>query len=83
LCLQVKTEIEKLGLKVWIDIEAISGSSLESMANAIEDSICVLMCMTEKYKQSANCRLIELIYLANFLCYIVFFLEQRLNMLFN
>ncbi len=56
LCLQIKAEIEKLDLKVWIDIEAISGSSLESMANAIENSICVLMCMTEKYKQSANCR---------------------------
>jgi hypothetical protein len=62
LCLQIKTEIENLGLKVWIDIEAISGSSLESMANAIEDSICVLMCMTEKYKQSANCRYVILIF---------------------
>jgi hypothetical protein len=26
------------------------------MANAIENSSCVLMCMTEAYKQSANCR---------------------------
>jgi hypothetical protein len=26
------------------------------MANAIEHSHCVLMCMTEAYKQSANCR---------------------------
>ena len=27
------------------------------MAIAIEESFCVLMCMTTKYKQSANCRL--------------------------
>jgi hypothetical protein len=29
---------------------------LESMANAIENSFCILVCMTEKYKQSPNCR---------------------------
>jgi len=56
LCLQIKGDLEKQGLKVWIDVEDISGSSLESMANAIENSTCVLMCMTEKYKQSTNCR---------------------------
>lgn len=57
LCLKVKAELEKLGYKIWIDVESIHGSSLEAMANAIENSVCVLMCMTEKYKQSANCRL--------------------------
>ena len=56
LCLKIKSELEKLNYKVWIDVEAISGSSLESMSNAIENSFCVLMCMTEKYKQSSNCR---------------------------
>ncbi len=57
LCLSIKSELEKLGYKIWIDIEDIHGSSLESMANAIEQSACVLMCMTEKYKLSSNCRL--------------------------
>jgi hypothetical protein len=56
LCLAIKQELEKNKFKVWIDVESISGSSLESMANAIEQSICILMCMTEKYKQSTNCR---------------------------
>lgn len=56
LCLQIKAELEKLKFKVWIDVEDISGSSLESMANAIENSFCILVCMTEKYKQSPNCR---------------------------
>jgi hypothetical protein len=52
LCLKIKSDLENQNLKVWIDVEAISGSSLESMANAIENSFCILMCMTEKYKQS-------------------------------
>jgi hypothetical protein len=55
-CLRIKRELEAIGFKVWIDVECIHGSSLESMANAIEKSWCVLMCMTENYKQSTNCR---------------------------
>lgn len=57
ICLSIKSELEKLGFKVWIDVENIAGSSLESMADAIEKSFCILMGMTEKYKMSANCRL--------------------------
>lgn len=56
LCLQIKKELENDGHSVWIDVEDIHGSSLESMANAIEGSKCVLMCMTENYKQSTFCR---------------------------
>jgi hypothetical protein len=44
LCLKVKQELERLGHSVWIDVEAISGSSLESMANAVENAKCVLVC---------------------------------------
>ena len=56
LCVKIKKELESMGHKVWIDIEKISGSSLESMANAVENSFCVLMCVTEKYRQSINCQ---------------------------
>lgn len=56
-CLEIKVQLETLGYDVWIDVEDISGSSLESMAKAIENSRCVLMGMTEKYKLSSNCRL--------------------------
>ena len=56
LCMKIKSELEKMNHKVWIDVNNIHGSSLESMALAIENSMCVLMCMTEKYKQSPNCR---------------------------
>lgn len=39
LCLRIKAELEKEGIMIWIDVEDISGSSLESMANAIEKSV--------------------------------------------
>jgi hypothetical protein len=55
-CLNIKEQLEKLNHQVWIDVENIHGSSLEAMADAIEESTIVLMCMTEKYKQSVNCR---------------------------
>jgi hypothetical protein len=56
LCLEIKKKLEESGFSVWIDTESIHGSSLESMANAVEGSFVVLMCMTEMYKQSSNCR---------------------------
>lgn len=56
-CLRIKNELESVGFRIWIDVESIFGSSLESMANAIETSFCVLMCVTEKYKESNFCRL--------------------------
>ena len=58
LCLKIKQELESIGLKVWIDVDDISGSSLESMANAVETSEAILMCVTEKYRQSNNCQFV-------------------------
>jgi hypothetical protein len=59
LCLKIKQELEKQGHAVWIDVEKIHGSSLEAMAKAVETSLCVLMCMTESYKLSPNCRAVS------------------------
>jgi len=42
--------------KVWMDIEQMSGSTLEAMADAIERSSIVLILYSEAYKNSANCR---------------------------
>ena len=56
LCLKIKENLEAFGLKVWIDVDEIHGSSLDAMAKAVEESFCVLMCVTEKYRQSVNCQ---------------------------
>ncbi|CAF4733565.1 unnamed protein product [Rotaria magnacalcarata] len=47
---------EKLGYKVWIDIEQMHGSTIEAMANAVDGAEFILMCMSESYKRSANCK---------------------------
>jgi len=57
ICLEIKKHLEHDGFRVWIDVESMSGSCLESMATAIDNSFCVLVCATEKYKSSNNCRL--------------------------
>ena len=56
LCIQVKQQLESFGFKIWIDVSDIHGSSLAAMANAVEMSYCVLMCVTEKYRTSINCQ---------------------------
>lgn len=53
-CLRIKNELENEGHRVWIDVEDIHGSSLESMALAIEGSKCVLICKKERKKLIQN-----------------------------
>ena len=54
--LKIKENLESHGYKIWIDINDIHGSSLESMANAIENSFAVLICISERYRESINCQ---------------------------
>ena len=56
LCIKITNKLKEAGFKVWIDINEIHGSSLESMAHAIESSEFIIMCITEKYRQSLNCQ---------------------------
>jgi len=57
LCLKIKKELEFVGLKVWTDVKKISGSSREAMEYAVEKSMCVLVCVTENYRQSIYCQI--------------------------
>lgn len=57
MCLKIKDELKSKGFQVWIDVEQIYGSSLSSMAEAVENASVFLMCVSEKYYQSPNCRL--------------------------
>lgn len=54
--IKVKDRLKSAGFKVWMDIESMGGSTLQAMAEAVENSSVVLMCMCEQYKDSANCR---------------------------
>ncbi len=54
--IKVKNRLQAAGYKIWMDLEQMGGSTLESMANAVENSSVILMCVSQKYKESANCR---------------------------
>ena len=39
-----------------MDIDQMGGSTLQAMADAVENASIVLMAMSQKYKDSPNCR---------------------------
>ena len=53
---EVKNRLQASGYRVWMDLEQMGGSTLETMAKAVEDSSVVLICLSELYKESPNCR---------------------------
>lgn len=48
--------LQTSGYRIWIDTDDMHGSTLECMAHAVEESCLVIICMSEKYKQSPNCQ---------------------------
>jgi hypothetical protein len=56
LCHQINDRLEKDGFKVWLDRDEMHGSIIESMAEAIEQSRFVFICMSSNYKKSTNCK---------------------------
>ena len=53
---EVKNGLQERGYRVWMDLEQMGGSTLETMAKAVENSSVVLICLSERYKESPNCR---------------------------
>ena len=53
---KVKNRLQASGYRVWMDLEEMGGSTLETMAKAVENSSVVLVCVSERYKESPNCR---------------------------
>ena len=54
--LKLKEMLQNKKVKLWIDVEQMRGSTLEAMADAVENAAIVLICMSEDYKKSPNCR---------------------------
>ena len=54
--IEVKNRLQASGYSVWMDLEQMGGSTLEAMAKAVENSSVVLVCVSQKYKESPNCR---------------------------
>eukprot|EP00457_Paulinella_chromatophora_P002999 gb/GEZN01003004.1/.p1 GENE.gb/GEZN01003004.1/~~gb/GEZN01003004.1/.p1 ORF type:complete len:539 (-),score=79.97 gb/GEZN01003004.1/:594-2210(-) len=51
------TKLKEAGFKVWLDVNEMSGSTVEAMASAVENSSLVIIGVSKAYQQSANCRL--------------------------
>jgi hypothetical protein len=55
-CKKVYEQLTNDGYRVWLDREQMHGFTMIAMADAIEHSKFVLICMSKAYKQSANCQ---------------------------
>ncbi|XP_076084653.1 uncharacterized protein LOC143055403 [Mytilus galloprovincialis] len=49
-------QLRNNGIKVWMDIDDMHGSTLQAMAHAVEKADIVLVCYSQNYKNSDNCR---------------------------
>ncbi|CAF1099628.1 unnamed protein product [Adineta steineri] len=56
LCKQIYDELIKSGYRVWIDFDQMHGNIMDAMAQAIEHSNVILICMSEQYRRSNYCR---------------------------
>ncbi|CAF4590336.1 unnamed protein product [Rotaria sp. Silwood2] len=56
LCLQIHEKLVKDGFNVWVDRDCLRGSTMVGIANAIENSEYVLICMSNRYKESVYCQ---------------------------
>lgn len=48
--------LTKKGYRVWFDENDMHGSTLTAMARAIQNSQCIIICMSENYEKSNSCR---------------------------
>ncbi|XP_072051357.1 uncharacterized protein [Amphiura filiformis] len=53
---KLRDSLVNSGYRVWMDDTHMSGDILAAMAEAVEESHVVLICMSEKYKNSQSCR---------------------------
>ena len=56
ICKPIYEELVKAGYRVWIDFDQIHGNVMDAMAQAIEQSETILICMSEQYRRSNYCR---------------------------
>jgi hypothetical protein len=52
LCKQLYDELIKAGYRVWIDFDQMHGNVMDAMAQAIERSHTILICMSDQYRRS-------------------------------
>ena len=48
--------LQEDGYPVWIDREDLTGNTTDAMAQGIDDAAVVIVCMSQKYSESVNCK---------------------------
>jgi hypothetical protein len=56
LCKKIYEKLVQSGYRVWIDYDQMHGNIMDAMAQAIERSHTVIICMSEDYRKSNYCR---------------------------
>jgi hypothetical protein len=56
ICKQVYDELIRAGYRIWIDFDQMHGNVIDAMAQAIERSHAIIICMSEHYQRSNFCR---------------------------
>ena len=54
---RLNTALKARGYCIWIDIEKMQGSTVEAMADAVEDAAVMCYGISQAYKESTNCRM--------------------------
>ncbi len=54
----IKKSLVDHGYKMWAIEEQAQGDKYERLAEGVENSSCLLICMTEEYKNSDDCKLV-------------------------
>ena len=55
-CVLIRNELEKVGVRVFMHLENEKANDFGLILNAIQDSMVVLICLSEDYKKSPKCR---------------------------
>ena len=56
ICKQIYEHLIHIGYRVWIDFDQLHGNVMDAMAQAIERSQMIIICMSEQYRRSNYCR---------------------------
>ncbi|CAF0953160.1 unnamed protein product [Rotaria sordida] len=56
ICKQIYDELIKSSYRIWIDFDQMHGNVMDAMAQAIEQSHTIIICMSEQYRKSNYCR---------------------------
>ena len=52
--LRLVKALKARGYRIWVDVEALAGSTVDAMAQAVEGSIAMLLGVSRPYKESNN-----------------------------